>query len=159
MKEIYQQTVEEVFERVKGNISGLTSEQVKSSREKCGWKIDWKCKSQGWWESTHRREPGSWEEYGDYSYRSAAWRSKEYVVFRQVWKSIEDENYLVFFGLIAMMNPPREESKTAVTECIRAGIRMVHCSEVHMLSALFASLLIIQLIKCIRMKFIAEKHS
>ena len=36
MKEIYQQTVEEVFERVKGNISGLTSEQVKSSREKCG---------------------------------------------------------------------------------------------------------------------------
>ena len=37
MKEIYQQTVKEVFERVKGNISGLTSEQVKSSREKCGW--------------------------------------------------------------------------------------------------------------------------
>lgn len=25
------------IERVKGNISGLTSEQVKSSREKCGW--------------------------------------------------------------------------------------------------------------------------
>lgn len=37
MKEIYQQTVEEVFERVKGSISGLTSEQVKFSREKCGW--------------------------------------------------------------------------------------------------------------------------
>lgn len=37
MKEIYQQTVEKVFERVKGNISSLTSEQVKSSREKCGW--------------------------------------------------------------------------------------------------------------------------
>ena len=37
MKEIYQQTVEEVFERVKGRITGLTSEQVKSSREKCGW--------------------------------------------------------------------------------------------------------------------------
>ena len=37
MKEIYQQTVEEVFERVKGSISGLTSEEVKSSREKCGW--------------------------------------------------------------------------------------------------------------------------
>ena len=73
--------------------------------------------------------------------------------------TIEDENHLVFLGLIAMMDPPREESKTAVTECIRAGIRMVHCSEVHMLSALFASLLIIQLIKCIRMNFIAEKHS
>ena len=73
--------------------------------------------------------------------------------------TIKDENHLVFLGLIAMMDPPREESKTAVTECIKAGIRMVHCSEVHMLSALFASLLIIQLIKCIRMKFIAEKHS
>ena len=37
MKEIYQQTVEEVFERVNGKKSGLTSEQVKRSREKCGW--------------------------------------------------------------------------------------------------------------------------
>ena len=37
MKEIYQQTVEEVLERVKGSKLGLTSEQVKSSREKCGW--------------------------------------------------------------------------------------------------------------------------
>ena len=33
MKEIYQQTVEVVFERVKGNISGLTSEQVKMRME------------------------------------------------------------------------------------------------------------------------------
>ena len=37
MKEIYQQTVEEVLERVNGKKSGLTSEQVKRSREKCGW--------------------------------------------------------------------------------------------------------------------------
>ena len=37
MKEIYQQTVEEVLERVNGQKSGLTSEQVKRSREKCGW--------------------------------------------------------------------------------------------------------------------------
>ncbi len=35
MKEIYQQTVKEVFERVNGKKSGLTSEQVKRSREKC----------------------------------------------------------------------------------------------------------------------------
>ena len=34
MKEIYQQTVEEVLERVNGKKSGLTSEQVKRSREK-----------------------------------------------------------------------------------------------------------------------------
>ena len=31
MKEIYQQTVEEVLERVNGKKSGLTSEQVKRS--------------------------------------------------------------------------------------------------------------------------------
>ena len=37
MKEIYQQTVEEVLERVNGKKSGLTSEQVKRSREKRGW--------------------------------------------------------------------------------------------------------------------------
>ena len=37
MKEIYQQTVEEVLERVNGKKSGLTSEQVTRSREKCGW--------------------------------------------------------------------------------------------------------------------------
>ena len=37
MKENYQQTVEEVLERVNGKKSGLTSEQVKRSREKCGW--------------------------------------------------------------------------------------------------------------------------
>lgn len=37
MKEIYQQTVEEVLERVNGKKSGLTSEQVKRSGEKCGW--------------------------------------------------------------------------------------------------------------------------
>lgn len=34
MKEIYQQTVEEVLERVNGKKSGLTSEQVKRSRER-----------------------------------------------------------------------------------------------------------------------------
>ena len=39
--------------------------------------------------------------------------------------TIEDENHLVFLGLIAMMDPPREESKAAVEECIKAGIRPV----------------------------------
>ena len=37
MKEIYQQTAEEVLERVKSRESGLTDEQVRRSREKCGW--------------------------------------------------------------------------------------------------------------------------
>ena len=37
MKEIYQQTAEEVLERVESKKSGLTDEQVRRSREKCGW--------------------------------------------------------------------------------------------------------------------------
>ena len=37
MKEIYQQTAEEVLERVESRESGLTDEQVRRSREKCGW--------------------------------------------------------------------------------------------------------------------------
>ena len=37
MKEFYQQTVDEVLDRVNGKISGLTCEQVRRSRDKCGW--------------------------------------------------------------------------------------------------------------------------
>ncbi len=36
-------------------------------------------------------------------------------------KSTEDENHLVFLGLIAMMDPPREESKAAVAEMYKSG--------------------------------------
>lgn len=39
--------------------------------------------------------------------------------------SLEDENNLTFLGLIAMMDPPREESMAAVVECKRAGIRPI----------------------------------
>ena len=37
---------------------------------------------------------------------------------------VNDEDDLVFLGLIAMMDPPREESKAAVEECISAGIKL-----------------------------------
>ena len=47
----------------------------------------------------------------------------------------EDENHLVFLGLIAMMDPPREESKAAVAECIRAGIRPVMITGDHKITA------------------------
>lgn len=58
------------------------------------------------------------------------------------WKNVEstavslaDENDLEFLGLIAMMDPPREESKAAVAECISAGIRPIMITGDHKITA------------------------
>ena len=47
----------------------------------------------------------------------------------------KDEAHFVFLGLIAMMDPPREESKAAVAECIKAGIRPVMITGDHKITA------------------------
>ena len=49
--------------------------------------------------------------------------------------TLADENGLTFLGLIAMMDPPREESKAAVAECIRAGIRPIMITGDHKITA------------------------
>lgn len=48
---------------------------------------------------------------------------------------MEDEQDLVFLGLISMMDPPREESKAAVAECIRAGIKPIMITGDHKITA------------------------
>ncbi|WP_294856623.1 cation-translocating P-type ATPase [uncultured Oscillibacter sp.] len=49
--------------------------------------------------------------------------------------NLADENGLDFLGLIAMMDPPREESAVAVAECISAGIRPVMITGDHRITA------------------------
>lgn len=49
--------------------------------------------------------------------------------------ALEDEKDLTFLGLIAMMDPPRIESRDAVRECIRAGIRPVMITGDHKITA------------------------
>ena len=49
--------------------------------------------------------------------------------------SYEDEYELVFIGLTAMMDPPRDESADAVSECINAGIRPVMITGDHKVTA------------------------
>lgn len=49
--------------------------------------------------------------------------------------TLEDENDYIFLGLISMMDPPREESRAAVADAIRAGIRPVMITGDHKITA------------------------
>lgn len=49
--------------------------------------------------------------------------------------AVEDEKDFIFLGLIAMMDPPREESMTAVAQCKKSGIRPIMITGDHKITA------------------------
>lgn len=57
------------------------------------------------------------------------------VVSDELELSVEDEQDLIFLGLVAMMDPPRVESQDAVAECKRAGIRPIMITGDHKVTA------------------------
>ena len=57
------------------------------------------------------------------------------VVSDEMELTLQDEDHLIFLGLVAMMDPPREESAAAVAECKRAGIRPIMITGDHKVTA------------------------
>lgn len=49
--------------------------------------------------------------------------------------NVDDEKNYVFLGLISMMDPPRKESKMAVEECIKAGMKPIMITGDHKVTA------------------------
>ena len=73
------------------------------------------------------------ERFSEEGLRVLGFAYKVFDEFKEL--TVEDENDLTFLGLISMMDPPREESKLAVKECIKAGIKPVMITGDHKVTA------------------------
>lgn len=72
-------------------------------------------------------------EFSKSGLRVLAFAYKEIIEGKEI--TIEDEYDLTFVGLIAMMDPPRNESAEAVNKCIEAGIKPVMITGDHKITA------------------------
>ena len=73
------------------------------------------------------------QDFSKQGLRVLAFAFKEVAEGQEV--GVEDENDLIFVGLTAMMDPPRPESKEAVENCIKAGIKPVMITGDHKITA------------------------
>ena len=73
------------------------------------------------------------DEYSNKGMRVLCFCLKEFDGKSQL--SIDDENNFVFIGLCAMTDPPRDESKAAVADCLRAGIKPIMITGDHKVTA------------------------
>lgn len=72
------------------------------------------------------------EEYSNQAYRVLAFAYKP---LSKETLDLEDENDLIFVGLLAMIDPPREEVAQAIKEAAEAGIRTVMITGDHKTTA------------------------
>ena len=73
------------------------------------------------------------EKYSEEGLRVLGFAYKEFDSLKDL--TLEDEKDLTFLGLVAMMDPPREESRVAVEECKKAGIKPVMITGDHKITA------------------------
>jgi Ca2+-transporting ATPase len=73
------------------------------------------------------------EEFSRNGLRVLALAYKKYD--NEVELTLDDEKDYIFLGLISMMDPPRDESKEAVAQCIRAGIKPIMITGDHKITA------------------------
>lgn len=71
--------------------------------------------------------------YSENGMRILAFAKKTLDVNRRI--ALEDECDYIYIGLVAMTDPPREESKAAVADCISAGIKPIMITGDHKLTA------------------------
>ena len=73
------------------------------------------------------------QAFSEQGLRVLAFAYKEAQANQQL--TLDEEDHLIFMGLVSMIDPPREESREAVSEAKRAGIRPVMITGDHKITA------------------------